>query len=176
MADKGKPQDEATETAVELLGGTVVKPEEGGNYDTGLADYLRSEGKDFEMSKEDAYREMVQEVLNASSIEEVLTPVDAVSAKEIVDQPMWLTGFDLRRSEFEVGSPYYGSMNMTDPETDEKLKVTIGWQRAIAQLIRLDQFNEYPYLVKITRARKANRFGSFPLRIEQVRQEETNNG
>lgn len=131
------------------------------------AEALQEEHQDVGDDQMSAYRAIVNQILNAETIEEVLTPIEAHSAKEVIDRNLTLHDFHINRSEFDVGAPYYMSLDCVDEDTGEKMVVNTGHQAMMAQLIKLRQDNNFPYHVRIYRAGKPNRFGNEPLRLRK---------
>jgi hypothetical protein len=94
---------------------------------------------------------IIQQVLNATSPAAVLTPTDVQQARDLIDIPMMLIDFELNKSEFDAGSPFYASMAMLGPGA-VPMVANCGHKKVLAQLVKLKQFNEFPYRVKfITR-------------------------
>lgn len=154
-------------TDVDVLEGTVASTgtvERTG--DVGLGAYLMSENDGGEQDTLQSYRMIIDQILNSNTPEDVLTPVEAVSARDMVGRPFILHGFDVNQSEFDVGSPFYASMKVTFLEDDVKAVVNTGNQAVMAQLIRLSQFeNGFPQSVVIREGRKPNKYGNKPLRL-----------
>lgn len=138
--------------------GTVVKPDEGkgpANVKSGpapvrvpseLDKYLHdAKGADGDPDV-DPYEMLIRQVLNADSPAAVLTPVEAMQGRDMVDVPLMLLDFTLNESEYDSGSPFYVSMAVLTPGGDPAV-VNCGHKKVLAQLVKLKQFNEFPYRV-----------------------------
>lgn len=163
MATK-KTQDTGAELDIVDEDGQTVVP----LGDTGLGAYLANEIQDVDIDTTGAYREIIGSILAKSSAMDVLTPTEVLSARQIVDRPFALMGVRFNGSDFSDGSGYYATMDVHFPDTDEKGVVNTGHQALMAQLIKLVEFNEFPYPVKVVAAGKPNQFGTVPLRLVAV--------
>lgn len=156
-------------TDVEVVTGQAMAPWEARPGNVGLDEYLMNEGLYSEPSPDQAYRQIIDQILNAATPEDVLTPVDAISATDVIDRPFFLYGFDVNKSEYDVGSPFYASMHVRFMDEDSPAVVNSGNQALFAQLIRLSQFeNGFPCTVVIRQGRRPNRHGTFPLRLNSA--------
>jgi hypothetical protein len=146
-----------------------VQVSAGRKGDTGLSAYLQDESAYTEPDRTQAYRQIIDQILNADTPEDVLTPVEAVNASEHTERPFILYGFDVNQSEFDVGSPFYASMHVRFLDDDDPAVVNSGNQALMAQLIRLSQFeNGFPRTVVIRKGKRPNRHGTFPLRLNMA--------
>jgi hypothetical protein len=109
--------------------------------------FLRVEGTKDEDPDAGGYERIIAQVLSATSADIVLTPVDAMQAKDMVGIPLIFYGFDLNESEFDAGSPFYVSMQMVVAEDGSPHIVNCGHKKVIAQCVKLKQFGEWPYYV-----------------------------
>lgn len=156
--------------------------------DMGLGRFIDSDSLDDDAIAETTYRAIISQVLASASIEEVLTPPEAVSARDVTGIPLVLLGFHVNTSEYDVGSPYYFSMDVKRGDTGEKLVVNSGNQRIMAQLLTiymLDQLNSGKSEAEVQQAgvpsdarlstgveayvrpaKKANRHGGVPLHLD----------
>lgn len=97
----------------------------------------------------DPYQRIIDQVLSAATPDDVLTPIEAYKARDMVDVQLVLHGFEMNESSFDVGSPFYASMHVTRADTGEIMVVNCGHKKMIAQLIRLQQLGGYPFNVKV---------------------------
>ncbi len=116
------------------------------------------------------YERIIAQVLSATSPDVVLTPVEAMQAKDVVGAPLLLFGFDLNESEYDVGSPFYASMQVVHGETEVPAIVNCGHKKVIAQLVKLKEFDEFPYRVMF-RERGVSKVGGTPM-LELVKWEQ----
>lgn len=134
--------------------------------DMGLAQYLERDDYDDEAQAESGYRSIIEQIMTSETMEEVLTPPEAISARDVVGVPLVISAFHVNQSEYDVGSPYYLSMQATRGDTGESVVINTGNQRIMAQLIRLDQLNSLPAECYIRQSKRPNRHGSFPLSLD----------
>lgn len=115
------------------------------------------------------YERIIAQVLSATSPDVVLTPVEALQARDIVGVPLILFGFDLNESEFDVGSPFYASMQCVVAQDQSPAVVNCGHKKVIAQLVKLKEFGQFPYNVMF-RERGVSKVGGTPM-LELVKWE-----
>lgn len=181
--DNGEPFVPAATQEVMATGKVVDR---GG--DMGLGQFIDYDSLDEDATSETTYRSIIAQVMASASIEEVLTPPEAISAREMVGIPLVLTGFHVNTSEYDVGSPYYFSMDVTRGDTGERCVVNSGNQRIMAQLLKcymLDQMAQGKteadmqregvpadarysagFEAHIRPAKRANRHGGIPLWLD----------
>lgn len=112
-----------------------------------LDSWLVAQGEQQEDPDAGGYARIIAQVLSATSPDVVLTPVEALEARHIVGVPLLLFGFDLNESEFDEGSPFYASMQCTHGESGDPAVVNCGHKKVIAQLVKLKEFDQFPYRV-----------------------------
>lgn len=157
--------DGAVPAEVVPEGAADVEAREG---DVGLAEFLAVERPDAEVDSTAAYRDIVEQIMSSESVDEVLTPIEATSAREMIGVPLMINGVSINRSEYDVGSPYYLSVQCADPTDGHKLVVNVGHQGLMAQLIRIGQLDGFPVEAVIYEAGRAKPNGSIPLRLRKV--------
>jgi hypothetical protein len=89
---------------------------------------------------------IIHQVLSADSPAAVLTPTEVLQARDLVDVPLMLVAWDLAQSEYDAGSPFYANLAVITPDGQPNT-VNCGHKKVLAQLIKLEEFNEYPYRV-----------------------------
>jgi hypothetical protein len=94
----------------------------------------------------DPMESIIRQVLSADSPASVLTPTEVMKASDMVGIPLLLVGFELNESEYDAGSPMYGSMAVLVPGGQPTV-VNCGHKKVLAQLVKLQEFNEFPYRV-----------------------------
>jgi hypothetical protein len=121
----------------------LAKPEGGVKA---LESLLVAHKGDWEDPERDPMDGIIQQVLSAESPSAVLTPYEALQAKDLIGVPFLLTDWTPRESEFDAGSPIYASIAaiMTDGSPQV---INCGHKKVLAQLVKLKQFNEFPYKV-----------------------------
>lgn len=165
--DRGAPFVPAT-TEAQIAEGKVI--DRAG--DMGLARYLEKDDYDDDAARDASYKSIIEQIFAAESMEEVLTPPEAISARDMVATPLIVESFDVNTSEYDVGSPYYASMKVKRADTGEALVVNTGNQRIMAQLIRLQQLESFPFECYIRQSKRPNRHGSFPLSLDSRQPEQ----
>lgn len=99
----------------------------------------------------DPHEAIIAQVLSAETPEAVLTPIEVLQGRDLIGVPLMLVDFSLNESEFDTGSPLYASMAVIHPETGPTV-ANCGHKKVLAQLVKLKQFNQFPYRVQfITR-------------------------
>lgn len=128
---------------------------------------LLTEMKDrAELDPEQVAQEIVNRILHAATIDEVLASGEARHAREILDQAVIVTAIKLNESDYADHAGIYMVADCSDPEFGESFAVTCGSATVMAQLYRLSELNAFPCKVKFTQSRKATRNGFFPMRLE----------
>lgn len=147
------PKEEVQTDTAEALEGKVVQtetdstsPENSGG--DSLTAFLTKDIAEMEERASDPMQRIIQQVLDADSVDAVLTPVEVMQARDIVGVPFLLQDFDLNQSEYDAGSPFYASMVCVMPPGDDVRVVNCGHKKVLAQLVKLRQFNALPLPVK----------------------------
>jgi hypothetical protein len=156
--------------------------------DVGLAEFMSApEGSDDWAPEELAYRAIIEQIINAPTVRDVLTPIEAVNAGDELDHPFELHKVDYRESDFEQGATMYAALQVRWIDTKEQGVITTGNQAVMAQLISLQTkhdaaykaFQEWeaagskgkqpqpvlPIGVKLVEVGKPNQYGNRPLRL-----------
>jgi hypothetical protein len=149
MADKAKE-----DTVVEATAAELVMDEHSGVHALAVPDdvhaFLMSQGTGGELEQGDPFRRIIEQVLSADSPDAVLTPIEAVSANEMIGIQLYLHDYALNKSDYDVGSPFFASMECTRAIDDSPVVVNTGHKRVLAQLVKLKQFGKFPYEIQIT--------------------------
>jgi hypothetical protein len=141
-----------------------------------------------EESADLAYRALVDQILNAASIEEVICPPEAIGIDTLARRQIAVFGWTVNESDYDAGTPFYVAIHAAIVESGEKVVVTCGSQRVMAQLIRiwmLDQMRlgadeadiraqgmprhshlDEPIEVWVRQAKRPNRHGTLPLWLD----------
>jgi hypothetical protein len=128
---------------------------------------IKDQDEDKERDPMDA---IIEQVLNASSPEAVLTPVEALQARDVDGVPLLLLGFELNKSEFDAGSPLYASIHVMGPD-EMTATINCGHKKLLAQLVKLEQFDEYPYRVQFI-TRRSSKHGTPMYELVEWKEEE----
>lgn len=134
-----------------------------------LDDYLRAQGEAEADPDEGGYARIIAQVLSATSPDVVLTPVEAMQARDLTGVPLVLYDFDLTQSEFDVGSPFYANLKCAIAQDGTPAVINCGHKKVIAQLVKLKEFDQFPYNVMF-RERGVSKVGGTPM-LELVKWE-----
>jgi hypothetical protein len=130
-----------------------------------LAKYL-TENMTASSEADDAVADIIAQVLQADSVDEVLADVDALHWHDFLDVPVTVYACKWQRSEYEKGMPFYVVVDGQRHDTGVRAPITIGAQTVIAQLVRLAQLNAFPCTVTLTYATdKPTKSGYRPLKL-----------
>src|SRR5713101_1019065 len=175
----------STEVAEQAKTGTVVDP-------ANVKDSAATVRKDSEFDKflrdreardgdpeRDPYDAILRQVLDAETPDAVLTPVEALQGKDLIGVPLILLGFELNKSEYDEGSPFYASMRCLQPPDGDPVVVNTGHKKVIAQLVKLEEFHQnpkvdagYPYQVMF-RTRGTSKVGTPMLELGKWPEQQT---
>lgn len=164
-----KQTDDPGEVAIPDAIADMTGDERGSEFASNeLARFITEEQGETSDDPTATYRQIIDQILSADTPEDVLTPVEAVSARDLVGQEFMLEGFSVNKSEFDVGSPFYASMQCREAGSNARIVINCGDQKVLAQLVRLGQLGALPVPIRIGQAKRQNRFGNFPLRLERT--------
>ena len=85
---------------------------------------------------EDAQRAIIDRVLKAETVDEILAESTTSSAEDVIGIPHTIVSVDYNRSRYEDGAPAYAYV--VAKTNDGDVSYTVGATTAIAQLIKLD--------------------------------------
>ena len=117
---------------------------------------------------ETVQRAIVERILAAKSVEEILTPSETRHARDLLDEPVTVHAVRFNESDFEDGIGFYAVVEVTTPDTGDSFAVTCGGRNVMAQLYALAACDAFPCDVKFTQARKPTRAGYWPLWLVQA--------
>src|SRR6266849_3537612 len=125
MTATDKPMAEVAKTGTVLPANVrdspgLARPDS--QFDAFLRDRQARDGD----PERDPYEAILQQVLNAETPDAVLTPVEALQGRDLIGEPLVLLGFDLNKSDFDVGSPFYASMQVLRPPDGDPAVVNCG--------------------------------------------------
>ena len=122
-----KEQDTSVDESQNIKTGLVLDPKSGAHplgLSTEESAFLYS-GKDgTELAEADPYRAILDQILNANTPDAVLTPIEAQKIGAYVGVCLELFGFQLQKSEYDTGSPFYAAMQCRDVDKDEPVVIT----------------------------------------------------
>jgi hypothetical protein len=102
-------------------------------------------------------------ILEAESVEDVLSPQECRHARELLDVPLRFFDLHFNQSDFEEGAGFYAIANCEDVESGDRFAVACGGRNVMAQLLRLHQIGAFPIDLKFEQARRPTRQGFWPL-------------
>jgi hypothetical protein len=111
----------------------------------GDAAFLFESGEKAEDEMSDAYTSLIEQILNAETPDQILTPVEVSQPRDVVGMPLEIFEVRWQRSEYEVGSPMYASIEAKRIETGDPVVVNCGQKPVMAQLVRLKQLGALPF-------------------------------
>lgn len=110
--------------------------------------------------------EIVGQVLNAETPEEVLADSQVMGLRDMLGRPFTLHEVKFQKSDFEAGHPYYAVLSIARIDDGWVGLVTIGSNTIIAQVMRLVQLGALPRDVVCINARKSpSASGNMPLKL-----------
>jgi len=133
--------------------------------DMGLGQYIDSVAVEGRTAEEVAYMAIIQQIFDSETPEDVLTPIEAVNAKDVIGRPVRVKRWEAVRSEYEVGSPFYAAIQVDHLDTSEQGVITTGNQAILAQLITLQSRDAFPIEGKFVEFGKPNKYGTMPMRL-----------
>ena len=141
-------------TSGDVKTGEVVKPEDANagvpvSQTPEFDRFLTTAQADSGDQEIDPFERIIAQILSADTPDAVLTPVEPVRAQDLVGVNLLLHGFDLTKSDYDVGSPFYANMHVERADTGEPLVVNCGHKKVIAQLVKLREFDQFPYQVML---------------------------
>lgn len=143
-------------SSTEKSGTVVPKPPDGelanaavGSKETfaryGNAAFLFESGEKAEEDMSEGYKALIEQILNAETPDQILTPVEVKQPRDVVGEPLEIFEVRLQRSEYEVGSPMYASIEAKLYGTGEPVVINCGQKPIMAQLVRLKQLDAFPF-------------------------------
>lgn len=169
-AQSGEPQQqsdgsssESTPTAQELMQAKAQMGEVVTRNEQIMQTFIQWQVERASTTDEDQFAIMasiVAEIMDADSVEEVLREREALHARDIVNTPLILHGFELREGTYEDSQTgYYAAMTVSRPGADVTRIVTCGGMKVLAKLMKLDQFGEWPQIFYFTEKKTNKGYG-----------------
>jgi hypothetical protein len=119
----------------------------------------------------DNYRAIIEQILNADTPEQILTPIDIMQPRDVVGRALRLFDVRWQVSEFEVGSPKYASIECQDLETGQPMVINCGQKPVMAQMLRLSQLKDGLPQDAFFRVTGQNSFGTDMYRLTIIPKE-----
>lgn len=130
-------------------------------------EFLARAMPDQEESSEQAAIDIMAQVLSATSVDEVLSNLEAVGLRERLDRPMTLMNLRFNRSDYEEGNPFYALLEVAYPGETERELLTTGAKKIVAQVFRLAQLGAFPVEVVARQSTRPTKAGYYPIRLEK---------
>lgn len=134
-----------------------------------ISEYLSRESADPDATREQIHRSIIQEIMEATSLEDVLTLVEGAKLEAFEGRVIEIQKINLNDSDYEQGPKVYFSIKGIDVETGEKFLINTGEQAVMAQLIKIDQLASFPFRVRPLKSSRPNNFGRYPMRLTAVK-------
>lgn len=135
--------------------GTEIRPSE-------FDEFLKNRESEKADTEQDPYEAIIKQVLNAETPDAVLTPTEVLQGRDLIGVPIVILGFVLNKSEFDVGSPFYATMDVVKSPDEPPVKVNCGHKKVIAQLVRLEQLGAFPIAAQFI-TRGVSKVGGTPM-------------
>lgn len=116
-----------------------------------------------EVSAEEAHRAIVQGILSADTVQDVLGQAGAVSLQDMLGEPFQLRDMRLLKSSFEEGPGVFGIFQCARPDDGSVFVATCGSQNVMAQALRLRELGALPVMVKCEQSERPSAAGYHPL-------------
>lgn len=157
--DLAKTEGPPAPTVVEVAAGIVPRDKDI------IGKYLKFETKDDEVAAEVTHTQIIEEILAAETIADVLEVLDPEKWEPFVGRHIRLLGYKHIDSEYDTGPPVYFVVKLMDVETDTKHLVVTGEQAVMAQLMKLDVLKAFPVDVVPKVPNKPNKYGKYLVRL-----------
>jgi hypothetical protein len=141
----------------------------------GDAAFLFETGTESDGPMSDGYQALIEQILNADTPEQILTPVEIRQPRDVVGDPLDIFDCRWQRSEFEAGAPMYASLECKLVQTGEPIVVNCGQKPVMAQCVRLKQLGAFPFRAYF-RETGRNQHGTPMYRLTMLPQDKGENG
>lgn len=137
---------------------------------SGETAFLFEPGEKAEEEMSGTYQSLIEQILSAETPDQILTPVEVKQPRDVVGEPLEIFDMRLQRSDYDVGSPLYASIEAKSVETGEPVVVNCGQKPVMAQLVRLKQLDSFPFRA-FFRATGTNAHGTTMYRLTSLPQD-----
>jgi hypothetical protein len=110
----------------------------------------------------DPHERIIKQVLTAETPDAVLTPVEVLQGRDLIGENIVVIDFELNKSEYDVGSPFYASISALRIPGEPPVVVNCGHKKVIAQLVRLKELGAFPVQVQFM-TRGTSKAGGTPM-------------
>lgn len=141
--------------AAKAAAGTVVT-----RHEQNMQTFIQWQVDRATTTDEDQYAVMasiISEIMDAKDAAEVLQERSALHAKDILNVPLIMHGFELREGTYEDSQTgYYAAITVSRAGSDATRIVTCGGMKVLAKLMMLDRFGEWPQVIYFTSKNTSN--------------------
>lgn len=99
-------------------------------------------------TSDDAMADMIQGILTADSIDAALAVSETIGLEDLVGETLIVRGASLRESQIDEGYPVYAVIDAVMRDTGEKVVITTGALKVVAQLCKFQMMNAWPVTVR----------------------------
>jgi hypothetical protein len=131
-----------------------------------LTRYLSSSAAVAEEDPEQVAFEIVQRILAATNVDEVLARRQVLSADDVLQIPITVTAVRWHRSAYDQRERMYAMVEASRTDNREPLLISCGGRNVMAQLWRLGELDAFPCALKFGKSEKPTANGYFPLWLE----------
>lgn len=91
------------------------------------------------------------EIMAADNVADMMAERSTLSAKDVLNRPFLLHGFDIRAGDHEESLvQHYAAMHVSAPGSERTRVLTCGAMKVLMKLYKLEQFGEWPVLIMFT--------------------------
>lgn len=154
--------DEPSTALAPVTEGEIVQ---GGPATKALIGWLAEKANRGDEATWEDMENIIRQMLTSDTPDEVLRTQAPIHGKDFVDTPFGLHRIEVREGDYEEGSPFYAVMHVTIGSPPENRVITCGGWRVLAQLMMLDNMDDWPQIMMIRAAE--TRKGYKALRLER---------
>jgi hypothetical protein len=137
-----------------------------------LNDTLAEDLKAGRSNAADAVDAIVDQIMTAETLDEILSPAELTTAEEILGVPLQIFNWRPTRSEYTGGLEFYAIIECVRADTHLTDLVGCGAANVVAQLKRMSQLgylpatgDKPPVICKIVKSKRPTPDGNWPLRL-----------
>jgi hypothetical protein len=110
----------------------------------------------------------VGRILDATSVEDVLEGGGAVHARDMIGRPFALTDVRFNRSDYEATGPAFYAILSGADENGEKVTISCGARKVLAQAWKLKDMGALPVAVELTESERPTSNGFKVMWLEKA--------
>lgn len=166
-----KPTTQQPATDTELIAGELVNTgtKAPANFDELRALVLGSDDTPI-TDTDEIERRLFERMINAASLDELLTPATVTKSEDVLDRPMTLHAVHFNESDFADGTGLYAIMDVT---LDGKREAVACGARTVCHQLLVMLKNEWlPARVQLWKSDKPTKSGYYPMELRAAAPEE----